>query len=226
MLSVTKSKMRSGFCLVGSHEGQRPRSPSGKPLPTCTFWQECPCACHVELTEMCELAGIERVLQLNPEYVPAVSPFWMPSPEFMAALRAERDAGTTPTPADARIALNDPSRPAERRFTPTPSGQRARGQLEAEVMKICDHWDTGEGPVALTLGFIAEQIHPDAPPSVGAIREVLLRWHKYGFATMGVEPLAFTGYTDLGREKGIEVMRYKWEQSKRINKAKADRGYR
>jgi hypothetical protein len=217
---------RTGFCSVGSHEGQRPKSPSGKPLPTCKFWEDCTCWCHKEITEMCQMAGIERVLQVNPEYKSEPSPFWMPSAEFLAALRAERDGGTIPTAAGVERSLDGTSRPAERVFTPTPSGYRARGQLENDVKQVCDRFDTGTGPISLPLSFIATQIHPDAPPSVGAIREVLLRWVKYGFATMGVEPLAFTGYTDEGREKGVDVLKYKYDQNKRMTKAKADRGYR
>jgi len=220
------SKLRTGWCLVGSHEGQKPRSPSGKPLKTCEAWQECPCHCHVEITEMCEMAGIERVARKNPDYEPAVSPFWMPSPEFMAALRAERDGGITGTPANGSDAVDGVPQPSQRTFEPTPSGYRARGQLEAEVMKVCDLWDTSDGPVSLPLSYIAIQIPTDPPASVGAIREVLLRWVKYGFATLGIDPLAFTGYTEIGREKGIDFLKYKWEQERRTNRAKAERGYR
>lgn len=218
---------RTGFCLTGSHEGQRPTSPTGKPLPTCKFWEDCSCHCHTEITEMCEMAGLERTLRVNPDYTPAVSPFWMPSAEFMAALRAERDGGRADGPATGERDATGQQRPDGPVFRPTPSGIRARGQLENDVKLVCDRFDLGEGPIALPLSFIANQIHPDAPPSVGAIREVLLRWVKYGFATMAQEPpLAFTGFTEIGREKGIDVLKYKYEQARRIGKAKADRGYR
>lgn len=224
--TIVKSKMRSGFCAVGQHEGQRPKSPSGKPLKTCEYWLTCPCHCHQELTEMCEMAGIERVLAVNPEYEPSVSPFWMPSPEFLAELRAERDGDTTATPANGEWTVGDTTRSFQRAFAPTPSGYRARGQLETEVMKVCDDWDRGDGPVTLPLSFIATQIDEHEPPSVGAIREVLLRWVKYGFAFLKEDPLAFGGFTAIGREKGIDFMKYKWDQERRVNRAKADRGYR
>lgn len=175
---------------------------------------------------MCAMAGIERVLQVNPEYEPVPSPFWMPDAEFLAALRAERDGATLPTPAGVERGLDDAPRPSQRMFNPTPSGIRARGQLEDDVKKVCDRFDTGTGPIALPLSFIANQIHPDAPPSVGAIREVLLRWALCGFATMGSSPLSFTGFTEQGREHGLEVMKYKYDQQRRLNKSKAERGYR
>ncbi len=175
---------------------------------------------------MCEMADVERTARDNPDYIPTVSRFWMPDAEFLASLRASGETDRLPNPADVERGLDAPLRPEQRRFNPTPSGIRARGQLEDDVKIVCDRFDTGAGPISLPLSFIATQIHPDAPPSVGAIREVMLRWMKYGFATIGVEPLAFTGYTQEGRESGVEVMRYKWEQAKRLNKSKADRGYR
>jgi hypothetical protein len=175
---------------------------------------------------MFELGGRERMLVDVSAYVRQDSGFWMPDAEFLAALRASNDTGRLPSPADIERGLDGASRPAERRFNPTPSGIRARGQLEDEVKRICDRFDTGSGPIALPLSFIANQIHPDAPPSVGAIREVLLRWAKYGYATMGSDPLAFTGYTQEGRKEGLEVMKYKYDQQRRLNKSKAERGYR
>ena len=93
-------------------------------------------------------------------------------------------------------------------------------------MKVCDAWDPGDGPVTLPLSFIASQINEHEPPSVGAIREVLMRWVKYGFAILKQDPLSFGGYTQSGREQGLDVLRYKWEQERRMNRAKAERGYR
>lgn len=217
---------RTGFCILKQCEGTKPLSPSGQPLPTCKFWMDCSCQCHAELTEMFQLGGRERALVNVSEYVPKPSGFWMPDAEFLASLRTPGDVGRLPSPADVERGLEGPSRPAERRFMPTPTGIRARGQLEDDVKKVCDRFDMGSGPIALPLSFIANQIHPDAPPSVGAIREVLLRWALCGFATMGSKPLAFTGYTDEGRKEGLDVMKYKYDQKRRLNKSKAERGYR
>lgn len=217
---------QTGFCLVGSHEGQQPKSPSGKALKTCKFWQDCSCVCHREITEMFELGGRERVLVDVSNYEPEVGRFWMPTPEFMAALRADVGTGRGNDPGSGEWTVGDASRAADRAFAPTPSGYRARGQLEAEVMRVCDEWDTGKGPVSLPLSFIATQINEHEPPSVGAIREVLLRWVKYGFAILGQDPLAFRGYMEAGRKEGLDVLKYKYEQNRRMNRAKADRGYR
>lgn len=175
---------------------------------------------------MFELGGRERILVDVSEYEPQLTGFWMPTPEFMAALRNDRTGGRVIGPADDETALGDAPRPTERAFAPTPSGYRARGQLESEVTKVCKAWDTGAGPVNLPLSFISQQINPHESPSVGAIREVLLRWKKYGFATMGEDPLSFTGFTPEGREQGIDVMRYKYEQRARLDRSKAERGYR
>lgn len=216
---------RTGFCILGQCEGTQPKSPSGRGLPTCKFWQDCGCNCHKVLTEMFEMGERERVLVNVSTYEREDSGFWMPTAEFLASLRVERDRGRSGGAAGGEWTLGDASRPAERQFAPTPSGYRARGQLESEVMKVCDAWDQG-GPVSLPLSFIATQINEHEPPSVGAIREVMLRWVKYGFAALGVDPLSFQGYTTEGREKGLDVMKYKWEQERRINRSKAERGYR
>jgi hypothetical protein len=221
---MKRSKYKTGFCSNRQCEGTRPRSPSGKPLKTCEFFLECPCECHQVLDEMAELTGRGRELRVNPEYVAPVSPYWMPTPEFLAALRRSNLSGGTGVPGTSEPAADGDSRPAMPVFTPTPTGIRARGQLEHEVKKVCDAW--GGENASITISFLASEIDPDEPPSVGAIREVLLRWVKYGFATMGTEPLRFTGYTAEGAEKGLDVMKYNYERNRRSNKSKAERGYR
>lgn len=222
----TKTKMRTGWCIQLQCEGTKPKSPSGKALKTCNFWDTCPCRCHEEITEMCAMVGVERTLRDESEYKADLTGFWMPTPEWYASLRVSTDTDRPDGAAMDGDPAIGPPRASQPMFQPTPTGIRSRGQLEYDVKKVCDRFASAPGPVSLTLGFIAEQIHPDAPPSVGAIREVLMRWAKYGFATMGTDPLSFTGYTDEGREKGVDVMRSSWERSRKMIQAKADRGYR
>ena len=227
MVTVAKKRsMRTGWCIVGQCEGTRPVSPSGKGLKTCDMWEDCPCRCHAEISELCEMAGVERTLRNESLYVSPPNHYWMPTPEWYASLRVAIDGDRANGQADGAAPVNGQQRAREHGFRPTPTGIRARGQLEFDVKKVCDRFDDGSGPVCLPTGFISMQIHPDAPPSVGAIREVLLRWTKYGFATMSMEPLAFTGYTAEGREKGVDVMHTQWERRRRSEKAKADLGYR
>lgn len=213
---MTKTKsIRTGFCIMKQCEGTKPVSPSGKGLKTCDYWMDCPCECHTNITDMCEMAGVERTLRNVSLYTPDVGRYWMPTPEFMAALRA-----TLKPAVDGTQQGDGPV------FNPTPTGIRAKGQLESQVKEVCDKWDHGNGPVNLPLSFIALSIDTNEPPSVGAIREVMLRWEKYGFATMGTKPLAFTGYTATGRERGLDVLKYEFDRDRRIKKAKAERGYR
>lgn len=233
MTTTTKQrgKMKSGFCGIGSCEGTRPRSPSGKPMKVCFFIEDCPCECHTVLDEMCELTGTPRVFQDNPEYIPVKSVFWMPTPDDLVAMRAAvppRDRGGSRSTADGPLpvlpAITDESAGvsgvAIQPYDPNP---RTRRPLEAEVKKVCDEW--GGVDCALTLQYIAESIDPDEPRSVGAIREVLIRWDKYGFATYAEDPLRFTGYTPTGVTKGLDVMKWEYTSRDRQVKKSLERGY-
>lgn len=224
-------KMKSGFCGIGSCEGTRPRSPSGKPMKVCFFIEDCPCECHTVLNEMCELTGTPRVFQDNPEYIPVESTFWMPTPDDLVAMRAavpsrdrggSHDTAVPPLPGLAAI-VDESAGVTGSAIQPIVPVGRTRRPLEAEVKKVCDEW--GGVDCSLTLQYIAESIDPDEPRSVGAIREVLIRWSKYGFATYAEDPLRFTGYTPAGVSKGLDVMKWEYTHRNRQVKRSFERGY-
>lgn len=91
--------------------------------------------------------------------------------------------------------------------------RRARGLLAWDVDMICRQYVTGgvtlnEGKF-LTAYYIAKLIKEldqlEEPPSIGAVSKVLERWHQNGYANCRQEPFAFTSYTDLGEELGLEL---------------------
>lgn len=205
---------RTGFCGAGLHEGTRPKSPSGKPMKVCTAVGLCTCACHQKIDKMYQMTGVERVVQQNPDYQPAqnVDLSWMEQLESKVAASpllpgyavmppaVEAPSVVVPTGADS----GPVPVPA---YAATPSGIRARGQLEHQVYAVCQRFMMGEIQELMTPKLIALEIDPEDPPSVGAIGAVLGRWEQYGFAVIHKNPIRFAMFTREGIAKGLEKMR-------------------
>lgn len=229
-----KTAYMSGFCGIGSHEGTRPKSPSGVPMKTCNpvltymgkTWN-CGCRCHSDLDKMFEMTGMERTLQENPEYIPAKITAWMPSPEERLA------SSIAASPVPTRI-IESPApalAPATvaRDYTPTASGRAGRGQLELWVKLACDEWLLEMPEDRCTPGWLSRKIaamQGVGEPSQGAIDSVLKRWVGFGFATMGSKPTRFTGYTVEGIKVGLEVLKMRSKQRERYQQAASKRGER
>jgi len=196
-------------------------------MKTCEYWLDCPCECHGLVTRLFEMAGRERIPVPNPEYHTPVSEFWMPTAENMAAIRDSN--GVTPpgdmvTPGGSERAATGNLAPATGGLSgatiPPEPNRRHRGELEAEVKRICDQWSS------CVPSFIAESVDPDVQPSTGAVTAVLLRWERLGFAIIGRSPLRFAGYTETGKTRGLDVMKYEAKQAVRRRKNLENRGYR
>jgi len=102
-----------------------------------------------------------------------------------------------------------------RTFTPTPTGRRQRGQLEAEVLLICNKFMNGEITEMVTPQYISTAIDPNDPPSVGAINAIFYRWEDLGFIRIHRKPLALIRITNEGVEKGLEYMKQRAKRSAR-----------
>lgn len=205
----------TGFCSIGHCEGLKPRSPSGKPLKTCTrvliygakTWS-CKCKCHVDLDRMFEMMGMERYVEQNPEYVPEKATYVMPTLEERVALSIERRSVPTVTiesPAPEHVPAT-----VARVFTPTESGRAGRGQLELWVKQTCDQWIVDQPENQCTPQWISDTIAEKEgikSPSVGAINAVFERWTKLNFALIGRKPVRFVGYTDEGVKHGLEGLK-------------------
>lgn len=88
--------------------------------------------------------------------------------------------------------------------------RRARGELEAQVKKVTDHYTlNGSLPSGETAPATAWRICNaikamfGSMPSTGAVSAVLDRWEAIGFATMSAKPRAFADYTQKGRDLGL-----------------------
>lgn len=220
-----KSKHVSGFCGIGLHEGTSPRNVNGTALKVCVMLghdgsARCNCQCHKDIDDMYETAGVPRVSQQNPDWVPAK----FESRDYVWD-RPLTDADTNPqpvtyeagaAPTDAGITLESPRYADDDR---TPSGTRRRGQLEEEVQRVCIAYLRGDMEANedgdMTTKHIATLIDADDPPSAGAIHSVLLRWKKIGYAVVESKPVQFTLITPDGMRMGLQALKSKDKASRR-----------
>jgi hypothetical protein len=233
---VTKKKLISGFCANGHHEGTKPKSKkTGLPFPICTCWTTCTCDCHEKVTAMYESLGLPREEAMQ-------------NPEYSEWARAERSRFVMPDPVYARIPVHsnidgvmvhpsneDPHTgqqdsvlgtladaapmPVAPSFGPTPTGRRARGQLEADVLKVCQEFSDGVYEWELcTPKLVSETIgkmYAVEPPSTGAIDAVWNRWEALEFAKRDRKPSHFVGF--IGESSFIYLQSLK-VQKKRAKK--------
>jgi hypothetical protein len=199
----------SGFCSIGSHEGTRPKSPTGTPLKVCEMWELCTCDCHVTITKMCEMTGQPRIPMPNPEYVHPERTYWMPSDDPTYAMPT-----AAPEISEGAVAV------AERVVQTTATGRTQRGGLEFWVQRECLAWMVDRDPeYGITVKILSEEIgriEGIKPPSQGAIGAVFDRWVKYGYAVIERVPVRFVGLTPDGETNGLEwcKARFKNEQVK------------
>lgn len=209
-------KHPTGFCTPYNplesqgHEGSKPKSASGKPLPVCTFYETCPCTCHKEIDDMYAIAGLPREpAEENPEYELMMSEKRLATQVMLDSLALPAsslgalsnmdggfphngDEGTVPANVDPPRAIPQPQ------FAPTPTGRRARGQLEYDVLKVCQDFAAGVFDwaectpklVSIEIG----KLEAVEPPSTGAINAVWDRWEDLDFATQDKKPSRFVKF--------------------------------
>ena len=198
----------SGFCNSGWHEGTRAKDYKGNPAPVCKLVGTCPCSCHTELDRMFEMAGRERVIQDNPEYVPYVRTFWMPS-----------DDPSYRMPDAAPDVVTDD------RLEVTETGRARKGGLELAVQRVMLAWLENADMEKRIRGFAVKDIAAavfdaegaalDKPPSLGAVGAVLDRWDSYGYVLLGQKPVRIIGLTPDGKDKGLDYCRARFKKNKK-----------
>lgn len=212
-------KFITGFCLNGFCEGTSPVDRNGTAMMVCTFWAPnekgivCSCRCHEQVTQMFKSVDMPRIAMQNPHYSPPHNEFTIPTPEERIAMHI----AAQPHPERE-------SRPTEvvriPHYQETPTGKRARGQLEDEVLLICSQFTRGElEEEMLTPATIAKMIDDLNPPSVGAIGAVFERWEKIGFAHCPKKPVRFESFTADGLQYGLAHMKSKVKLAARADKS-------
>lgn len=239
-----KWKYKSGWCENKQCEGTKPVNWRGTPMRICHLWEKCPCECHALITQMCEMADMERIL---PEQ----------SAEYLAYMREQRagligpaeldlfdspvlssDDGT-PAHPDTSDPTTVPARDAEGHvstleylapgpvFTATPTGRRARGQLEEDVREVCEEFarDVYEWEHC-TPKNVAERIakkYAIEPPSTGAINAVWDRWEKLGFAKQDKKPSRFVSFVTDGSARTLAALKDRTKRDKKRTRAEIQR---
>lgn len=89
--------------------------------------------------------------------------------------------------------------PAQSAFSATKSGQRARGQLEAEVANVAMRWFREADLIPLTPDNVAAAVPSEPRPSVGAVYSIFQRWSKQGWAELGTKPFRMIRLTEQGK---------------------------
>lgn len=239
MATKTAKKIKTGFCANKQCEGTKPKSPSGVPMKVCVFWQTCACDCHRKITELYEMAGMDRLEpEQSPEYVEAAEKRHLETAAMLesldrivpvsGALSIASDTDTHPSdegsPTVPPRAATGPSRPIL-----TPTGRRAKGSLEHDVLAVCVEYMQGVYEWEhCTPKLISERIaklYAVEPPSTGAINAVWDRWEKLGFAEQAKKPSRFVKFTvDSPSPVVLEKLKAEVKRNKKRSQAEMKRG--
>lgn len=233
-----RNKYPTGYCTsyipldAQGHEGTKPHNRLGVPLKVCPFPTTCPCTCHQEIDQMYEMAGMPRPeVEQTHEYLEHMR---FQSHETVIPNDLESVLGDVPSIAMGTDALPDDERAAAghqgtvpdtlpspaRTFHATPTGRRAKGQLEYDVLKVCQEWtrEVYDWPDC-TPKLVAERIgrvNATEPPSTGAINAVWDRWERLGFAEQAKKPSRFVKFTGAGTVTELDFKKkYTKRQAKR-----------
>ena len=153
---------------------------------------------------MFEIAGLPRVTQNLSEWRPKDLGFVMPDRLALAAERRERRESLKRADAPGAVVHGGHV------FTPTPTGNRGRGQLEYQVLEALLAWpDQTFSMVPVTpqllSGVMAEK-HPPAP-STGAIHAVWTRWRALEFCKFQNRPAVFLGFVEDGTAEELDKLK-------------------
>lgn len=217
----------TGWCQNGWHEGIKAKNAVGNPVPTCKMYLTCACKCHRDLDLMFNMAEKMRELVNKSEYHTPARTWWMPSDEPLAPLSTVAVAGAPVMVESAAPGYVPPT--MAREYGPTATGRAARGELESWVKTKCDEWMIEKYQFPCTPAWLSEEIaewQEVKAPSVGAINAVFNRWKDLDFAHIRTKPVRFTGYTEAGVQYGLEGLKVRRKQQKRLMESALKRGVR
>ena len=234
-------KAKSGFCnSIGKppqHEGTKPLSSSGIPMPVCLDWENCACACHTLVSKMYADLGMEREPpEQSHDYL-----VWVRSQQYEfdgsvepldGGLDVLSNSDGVTIPGDVEGAYNPPpsahNRHASAPFTPTPTGRRARGQLEYDVLQVCREFADGvydwEHCTPKAVSERIGRLNATEPPSTGAINAVWDRWERLEFATQAKKPSRFLQFTGDSSQQALLLLKGSIRREKKRTKAEIKRG--
>jgi len=246
-----RMKHPTGFCnpyqplQAQSHEGDKLFTADGRPRPTCLFWDSCPCMCHYQIDQMYEMAGMEREpAEYSPEYSAHLAEQSLKTeqmldslPNYVSVYAPLSNAGGTIPPASDEgpgagsvdSATDTPAPVAGHAFAPTPTGRRARGQLEYDVLLVCiDFANNVFDWSDCTPKNVSEEIgrrYKIEPPSTGAINAVWDRWERLEFADQAKKPSRFVKFrVDNPSAATLDVIKARAKRAKKMAAGEQRRG--
>lgn len=106
--------------------------------------------------------------------------------------------------------------PQLKKYPPTASGRRARGQLENLVDYVVKEQIVNRPDQVPTNEYIAKRVAEldGVECSTGAVWKVLQNWERIGYAQLAIKPRRFHGFTEDGIKKGLPEL-YRQERRKR-----------
>lgn len=195
-------------CANGSCEGTQKVSKLGAAFPQCRGQYSyrgrlitCTHECHEMFRQLREITGIAA--DVAPVAIEQTSVLGKLSVRnFLHAPLPTSGANAT-EPVDPTVVAD-----ANAPWKPTPSGQRARGQLEeqvrVEVMRFYNSNPQVIETIGLSPSLLAAAINKEHPPSQGAVYAVMKRWERDNLVTLAEKPFRLVGITDLGKRRLID----------------------
>lgn len=232
-----RNKFVSGYCNEYSqqpaHEGNKPKTASGKPRKTCPMWTTCPCECHWNVDQLFIMVGKTREEEIpNPEYATPASDFVMPAyPSPVSDDDALPGNGVNGSP-DTEHPVNVPriAAPAPLAQRRTPTGRAARGGLEAQVWDaVTTYLKTPSDEEPITPKLVADLIaykYSIPTPSSGAVNAVWDRWEKMGYAKQAKKPNRFLEFTGEGTWDELQRIKNSKRTQEKAARSAARRGFR
>lgn len=103
----------------------------------------------------------------------------------------------------------------------TPTGRRARGELEHAVDRWCKIWLIDAYEEDCTPSWIAHQVvaTEKRPVAIPSIRRILSRWRDAGYADVDDDPLRFVSLTPEGMRLGYEELYQRQGRRRRVSRA-------
>jgi len=189
------SRVVSGFCKEGSHEGRPKKLSNGERMKECVYPQHCNCDCHKQ----------EKMLR---DKIPSMTTpeFRTPGAPIPLLLGVVTDISGALLSSGTTI-IEDTEKEVE--------NTTLHNRTEWKVYSVCKTFEElgAHESGLMTISFLQERTEL-VGVSPGAIDAVLKRWALNGFATMEKKPTRFTGFSTIGKQLGLEEFLRRQKRSK------------
>lgn len=225
--TIQKVPYITGFCGNGAHEGAIKFTHNGARLRSCSGdytiqgkLYRCRCDCHDAFRQIAEITGLTTQSTGSFDLIGQMfSPSSFIDVDPLGGIPTQREGEPLADTTEAKASPSDPPTPpvpfipaqpsgfrmfspvSVPEFKPTKTGQRARGQLEAQVAKVTLQWfknQDSSSPRPMKPDECAMLVNPSSPPSSGAVYAIFKRWETQAYCKLGSKPFRMTELTEQG----------------------------